>query len=141
MTKKKISVLYVSQEHALDFCVSDVLDCIIENTNINDIEEMYLLDSQTENYYLVSDLNNYTSLKDIIQPSYENGALSIFDFDIQLKSGVSIYTHENLTIEAESELALFKYADTIFRYFHLDAQKCKEIIISSPDEPVEFDVN
>ena len=141
MATKKLAVLYVSQEIALDFSVIQVLDCIMDNIKPADIHEMYLLDADSENYYLVSDLDNYTSIKDIIQPSFENGNLSMFDFDIQLKNGISIYTHDNLTIEAHDEAALFKYVDYIFRFFHLEAAKCKEIIISSPDELVEFDVN
>ena len=88
-----------------------VLDCIRDNIKPADIHEMYLLDADSENYYLVSDLDNYTSIKDIIQPSFENGNLSMFDFDIQLKNGISIYTHDNLTIEAPDEAALFKYVD------------------------------
>ena len=141
MNKNKLSVLFVSEEHAIDFNVQQVLDCIIDNIKIDDIEEMYLLDSESVNYFLFSDLDSYTSLREIIQPSFANGALSMFDFDLQLKNGISIYTHENLTIEAEDNVALFKYIDYIFRYFHLDATKSKEIIISSPDEPIEFDVN
>ena len=72
MNKNKLSVLFVSEEHAIDFNVQQVLDCIIDNIKIDDIEEMYLLDSESENYFLVSDLDSYTSLREIIQPSFEN---------------------------------------------------------------------
>ena len=141
MASNKFAVLYGYQEIALYFTMINVLDCIMDKIKHEDIHEMYLLDEDSENYYLVSDLDNYTSIKDIIKTSVENGNLSMVDFDIQLKNGISIYTHDNLTIEAPDEAALFKYVDYIFRFFHLEAAKCKEIIISSPDELVEFDVN
>ncbi len=141
MQTQKFSVLYFPKEIALDFSVTQVINCIVENIKISDIEEMYLFDSSSEDYYLVSDFSNYTSLKDIIKPTFENGSLSMFDFDIQLKNGISIYTHENITVEGRDLDSLFKYVDYIFRFFHLDATKCKEIIISKPDEVIEFDVN
>ena len=66
MQTQKFSVLYFPKEIALDFSVTQVINCIVENIKISDIEEMYLFDSSSEDYYLVSDFSNYTSLKDII---------------------------------------------------------------------------
>ena len=140
MEKEKLSVLFIPEENAIDFPVRLVLPIVLNHIKLEDIEEMYVLDSESENYYLVSDMDNYTSLEEIVQPSYENGNLSIFDFDIQLKNGVSIYTHDNLTVEAPDQASLFKYVDFIFRYFHLDAVACKEKILASPDEEVIFEI-
>lgn len=140
MEKEKLSVLFIPEENAIDFPVRLVLPIVLNHIKLEDIEEMYVLDSESENYYLVSDMDNYTSLEEIVQPSYENGNLSIFDFDIQLKNGVSIYTHDNLTVEAPDQASLFKYVDFIFRYFHLDAVTCKEKILASPDEEVIFEI-
>lgn len=140
MEKEKLSVLFIPEENAMDFPVRMVLPVILDHVKLDDIEEMYVLDSESENYFLVNDLSEYNSLEEIIQPSIENGNLSIFDFDIQLKNGVSIYTHDNLTIEAPDQTALFKYVDFIFRHFHLDAVVCKEKIMASPDEEIYFDI-
>ncbi|MDO5569847.1 MAG: hypothetical protein Q4F97_00090 [Bacteroidales bacterium] len=134
---KSLSAIFISDENAVDFAVRDVIDVVVDNVKIDDIEEMYLLDDATENYYLVSDLADYDNLRDIVQPSIsKDGSLSLFDFDIQLKNGVSIYTHDNLTVEAEDKTQLFKFLDFIFREFHLDAQKCKEKLLAAPDEEV-----
>ena len=54
-----LSVMYIKEETAIDFSVSQVLPVIIEHVKLEDIEEMYLLDSASENYYLVSDLSKY----------------------------------------------------------------------------------
>lgn len=140
MEKEKLSVLFIPEENAIDFPVRLVLPIVLNHIKLEDIEEMYVLDSESENYYLVSDMDNYASLEEIVQPSYENGNLSIFDFDIQLKNGVSIYTHDNLTVEAPDQASLFKYVDFIFRYFHLDAVTCKEKILASPDEEIIFEI-
>lgn len=140
MEKEKLSVLFIPEENAIDFPVRLVLPVVLSHIKLEDIEEMYVLDAESENYFLVGDLDNYASLEEIVQPSYENGNLSIFDFDIQLKNGVSIYTHENLTVEAPDQASLFKYVDFIFRHFHLDAVTCKEKIIASPDEEITFEI-
>lgn len=140
MEKEKLSVLFIPEENAIDFPVRLVLPIVLNHIKLEDIEEMYVLDSESENYYLVSDMDNYVSLEEIVQPSYENGNLSIFDFDIQLKNGVSIYTHDNLTVEAPDQASLFKYVDFIFRHFHLDAVTCKEKILASPDEEITFEI-
>lgn len=140
MEKEKLSVLFIPEENAIDFPVRLVLPIVLNHIKLEDIEEMYVLDSESENYYLVSDMDNYVSLEEIVQPSYENGNLSIFDFDIQLKNGVSIYTHDNLTVEAPDQASLFKYVDFIFRHFHLDAVTCKEKILASPDEEIIFEI-
>ncbi|MGL4293618.1 MAG: hypothetical protein ACRCSQ_08600 [Bacteroidales bacterium] len=140
MEKEKLSALFIPEENAIDFQVRTVLPVILSEVKFDDIEEMYVLDAASENYFLVGDLEQYASLEEIVQPSYENGNLSIFDFDIQLKNGVSIYTHDNLTIEAPDQASLFKYVDFIFRYFHLDAVAAKERLIASPNEEVTFDV-
>ena len=139
MKEEKLSVLFVSEEHALDLPVRIALPIIMKHLAFDDIEEMYILDAETENYFLVGDFSSYANLEEIIQPTYENGSLSIFDFDIQLKNGVSIYTHENLTIEAPDDVTLFKYVDYIFRHFHLDAQAAKERIMANADVEVVFD--
>ncbi len=139
MKEEKLSVLFVSEEHALDMPVRTALPIILKHLAFDDIEEMYILDAETENYFLVGDFSSYANLEEVIQPSYENESLSIFDFDIQLKNGVSIYTHENLTIEAPDDVTLFKYVDYIFRHFHLDAQAAKERIMANPDEEVVFE--
>lgn len=140
MENDKLSVLYVSEENAVDFPVKQVLPVLLNEIKLDDIEEMYILDAESENYYLVADMKDYDTLEDIVQPSYENGQLSIFDFDIQLKNGVSIFTHDNLTIEAPDETQLFKYIDFIFRHFHLDATVCKQALLASPDQEVEFEI-
>lgn len=140
MAKEKLSVLFISEENAVDFSVRLVLPVVLQHVKLDDIEEMYVLDADSENYFLVNDLNEYDSLEEIVQPTIENGNLSIFDFDIQLKNGVSIYTHDNLTIEAPDQASLFKYIDFIFRHFHLDAVACKEKIMASLDEEVSFDI-
>ncbi|MEG0949488.1 MAG: hypothetical protein RR212_00820 [Bacteroidales bacterium] len=141
MEKEKLSILFIPEENALDFPVRLVLPVVLNHVKLEDIEEMYLLDSASENYYLVGDTDQYNSLEEIVQPSFENGNLNIFDFDIQLKNGVSIYTHDNLTIEAPDQTALFKYVDFIFRHFHLDAVTCKEKIMASPDEEISFEIS
>lgn len=141
MEKEKLSILFIPEENALDFPVRLVLPVVLDHVKLEDIEEMYLLDSASENYYLVGDTAQYNSLEEIVQPSFENGNLNIFDFDIQLKNGVSIYTHDNLTIEAPDQTALFKYVDFIFRHFHLDAVTCKEKIMASPDEEISFEIS
>lgn len=135
----KLSAIYFSEENAIDFPVRDVLDIILENVKLDDIEEMYILDSESEKYFLVKDLSEYSSLEEIIQPTYENGNLSIFDFDMQLKSGVSIFTHENLTVEAPDKTALFKFVDFIFRAYHLDAIKAKDRLMQNKDMEVVFE--
>lgn len=140
MEQKKLSAIFISEENAVDFPVNQILPVILKQVKLEDIEEMYVLDAESENYYLVSDMNDYDTLEDIVQPSMENGNLSIFDFDIQLKNGVSIYTHDNLTIEAPEQAQLFKYLDGVFQYFHLDPVKAKEKLLASPDQEVEFDI-
>ncbi|MEG1615547.1 MAG: hypothetical protein RR202_01280 [Bacteroidales bacterium] len=140
MEQTKLSAIYISDENAVDFSVNQVLPIVLKYVKLDDIEEMYVLDASSENYFLVSDMNDYDSLEDIVQPSYENGNLSIFDFDIQLKNGVSIYTHDNLTIEAPDQAQLMKYIDFIFQHFHLDPVACKEKLLASPDEEVYFDI-
>ena len=136
MEKEKLSVIFFSEETAIDFPVRLVLPIIMEYVKLSDIEEMYILDAETENYFLVKDLSEYDSLEEIVQPTYENGNLSIFDFDMQLKNGIGIYTHDNLTVEAPDTASLFKYVDFIFRHFHLDAAKCKQQILASPDKEI-----
>ena len=134
MEKERLTVLYMPEEPALDFDVRQVLPVILEHVKLSDIEEMYLLDAASENYYLVSDFDQYNSLEEIIQPTIENGQLSIFDFDIQLKNGVGIFTHDNLSVEAPDVDTLFKYVDFIFRAFHLDAVSTKAKILAAPGE-------
>ena len=63
----------ISEENASDFQVSDVLDIILKEVKFDDREEMYILDAESENYFLVKDLSEYSSLEEIIQPSIENG--------------------------------------------------------------------
>ncbi len=140
MENDKLSVLYVSEENAVDFPVKQVLPVILEHVKLDDIEEMYVLDAEPEHYFLVGDMKDYDNLEEIVQPVFENGQLSIFDFDIQLKNGVSIFTHDNLTIEAPDENQLFKFIDFIFRHFHLDAVACKERLLASPDEELTFEI-
>ena len=142
MDNKHLNAIFISEENAIDFPVNSVINIILENVKLSDIEEMYILDSDTENYFLVSDLNDYNTLTDIVQPSFnKDGSVSLYDFDIQLKNGVSIYTHDNLTIEAPDKEQLFKYIDFIFRAFKLDAVKCKEKLENTPNEPVDFKIN
>ena len=136
---KKLSAIYISEENAIDFPVRDVLDIILKEVKFDDIEEMYILDAETENYFLVKDLSEYSSLEEIIQPSIENGNLSIFDFDMQLKNGISLFTHENLTVEAPDTTSLFKFTDFIFRAYHLDAVKAKDLLLQNKDKEVVFE--
>lgn len=140
MEKGKLSVIYISEENAVDFSVFNVLPVVLKHVALSDIEEMYVLDAASEKYLLVGDLEQYNSLEEIIQPTMEKGNLSIFDFDIQLKNGVSIYTHDNLTIEAPDKEQLFKYIDFVFRAFHLDALNAKAKLTAHPDEEITFDV-
>jgi hypothetical protein len=136
MEKERLTVLYIPEEPAIDFSVRQVLPVVLEHVKLSDIEEMYLLDAASENYYLVNDYDQYASLEEIVQPTWENGELSIFDFDIQLKNGVGIYTHDNLSIEAPDADTLFKFVDFIFRHFHLDAVAAKARILESPNEEI-----
>ena len=49
MENDKLSVLYVSEENAVDFPVKQVLPVILEHVKLDDIEEMYVLDAESEN--------------------------------------------------------------------------------------------
>ncbi len=135
----KLSAIYISEENAIDFPVRDVLDIILQNVKLEDIEEMCILDAESEKYFLVKDITEYSSLEEIVQPTIENGNLSIFDFDMQLKNGVSIFTHDNLTVEAPDKTTLFKFVDFIFREYHLDAAKAKDKLMQNKDKEVIFE--
>ena len=58
MATKKLAVLYVSQEIALDFSVIQVLDCIMDNIKPAEITELSLFYADSEKYYLVSDFDS-----------------------------------------------------------------------------------
>ena len=140
MKEDKLSVMFFSKEHALDFPVRTILPVLLNELTFDQIEEMYIVDIEEEKRYFVDDFSSYNSLEEIIQPNITDEGLSIFDFDIQLKNGVGIYTHDNLSIEAPDDETLFKYVDFIFRHFHIDAVAAKAKIQASPDEEVLFDI-
>lgn len=135
MKRKILDLGYYPEHQALAFTSEDIQYLISNNIPISDIDHFFVEDHET--YELITSdhlLENATSILKIVREEDNN---LYWGYSIELKNGFKIKTDLNVTyILAPSQKLLFDYCAFIFTHLGQDAEECKRLIISDPNQSI-----
>ena len=94
---------------------------------------LYLFTTHTQ-----ADSFNYSeNTTSVIKIAQEEDNYLYWGYKIELKNGLKFKTDLNATnIYAPNQKLLFDYSDFIFKHLGKDAEECKRLIISNPNQSI-----